>query len=305
MAPHIGSFDALTDGEDGGLLNMAVKDIGSKTIFDSKETDRLGNKLNIRVESVSIAKPSVPPTDKLSINRKTMPSECRERMTTYKARLMLNVTWSVNDGEEQSEIREAGQIPIMLKSNRCHLQKMSPNQLVEAKEESDELGGYFIVNGIEKLIRMLIVQRRNHPMAIIRPSFANRGASYTKFGIQIRSVRPDQTSQTNVLHYLNDGNVTFRFSWKKNEYLVPVVMILKALVETNDREIFDGIVGHDVENSFLTDRLELLLRTFKSYHCTRNRKHWLIWVTNLELFLVPLLMYRILTWEKKFYKELF
>ena len=48
---------------------------------------------------------------------------------------------------------------------------------MEAKEESDELGGYFIVNGIEKLIRMLIVQRRNHPMAIIRPSFGNRGAS--------------------------------------------------------------------------------------------------------------------------------
>ena len=152
--------------------------------------------------------------------------------------------------EEVLEVREAGQIPIMLKSNRCHLEKLSPNQLVEAKEESDELGGYFIVNGIEKLIRMLIVQRRNHPMAIIRPSFGNRGASYTKFGIQIRSVRPDQTSQTNVLHYLNDGNVTFRFSWRKNEFLVPVVMILKALIETNDREIFDGIVGNDTENSF-------------------------------------------------------
>lgn len=103
-------------------------------------------------------------------------------------------------------------------------------------------------------------------MAIIRPSFGNRGASYTKFGIQIRSVRPDQTSQTNVLHYLNDGNVTFRFSWRKNEFLVPVVMILKALIETNDREIFDGIVGNDTENSFLTDRLELLLRTYKTYN---------------------------------------
>ena len=75
-------------------------------------------------------------------------------------------------------------------------------------------------------------------MAIIRGSFVKRGSSYTKFGVQIRSVRPDQTSQTNVLHYLSDGNVTFRFSWRKNEFLVPVMMILKALVETNDREIF-------------------------------------------------------------------
>lgn len=265
VAPHIGSFNGLFDGPNGGLLNMAVEDIGYKTIFDSNDTDRLGNKLKIRVESVQIAKPAVPAGDKLSLNRKTFPSECRERMTTYRSRLMLKVSWSVNDEPEISEVREAGQIPVMLKSSRCHLEKLSPNELVEHKEESDELGGYFIVNGIEKLIRMLIVQRRNHPMALIRPSFGNRGAAYTKFGIQIRCVRPDQTSQTNVLHYLNDGNVTFRFSWRKNEYLVPVVMILKALIETNDREIFDGIVGSDTSNSFLTDRLELLLRTNKQY----------------------------------------
>lgn len=266
VAPHIGSFNALTEGEHGGLLNLAVKDIGTKTIFDSNDTDRLGNKLKIRVDSVQLAKPAVPANDKLSLNRRTYPAECRERMSTYRSRLMLKVTWSINDGEEITEIREAGQIPTMVKSNRCHLEKLSPDELVKQREESDELGGYFIVNGIEKLIRMLIVQRRNHPMAIIRPSFANRGAAYTKYGIQMRCVRPDQTSQTNVLHYLSDGNVTFRFSWRKNEYLVPVVMILKALIETNDREIFDGIVGADTSNSFLTDRLELLLRTYKKHN---------------------------------------
>jgi DNA-directed RNA polymerase I subunit RPA2 len=146
------------------------------------------------------------------------------------------------------------------------LEGLSPYDLVERKEESEELGGYFVVNGNEKLIRLLIVQRRNHPMAIIRPSFAKRGKSYSQYGVQIRAVRPDQTSQTNVLHYLNDGNVTFRFSWRKNEYLVPAVMVLKALCETNDREIFDGLLSMvDRENTFLTDRVELLLRTYKAY----------------------------------------
>jgi DNA-directed RNA polymerase I subunit RPA2 len=147
---------------------------------------------------------------------------------------------------------------------------------VQHKEESEELGGYFIVNGIEKLIRMVIVSRRNYPMAIIRGSFVNRGATYTKYGIQIRCVRPDQTSQTNVLHYLSDGNVTFRFSWRKNEYLVPVMMILKALVETNDREVFEGIVGaagsKGAENTYLTDRVELLLRTYKAYNLHSRAK---------------------------------
>jgi DNA-directed RNA polymerase I subunit RPA2 len=143
---------------------------------------------------------------------------------------------------------------------------LSPYDLVERKEESEELGGYFICNGIEKIIRLLIVQRRNYPMGIVRSAFAKRGKTYSQYGVQIRCVRPDQTSQTNVLHYLNDGNVTFRFSWRKNEYLVPVVMILKALCETNDREIFDGLLSMlDRENTFLTDRVELLLRTYKAY----------------------------------------
>jgi DNA-directed RNA polymerase I subunit RPA2 len=46
-------------------------------------------------------------------------------------------------------------------------------------------------------------------------------------------------------------------------------MILKALLETNDREIFEGLIGpmgsKATENTFLTDRIELLLRTYKGY----------------------------------------
>lgn len=156
-----------------------------------------------------------------------------------------------------------------MQSNKCHLEHNSPALLVQRKEESEELGGYFIVNGNEKLIRLLMMNKRNYPLAINRPSFTNRGQAYTPYGIIIRSVRPDETSQTNVLHYLNDGNVTFRFSWRKNEYLVPVMMILKALVETNDREVFEGLIGpagsKGTDNTFLTDRVELLLRTYKVY----------------------------------------
>lgn len=147
---------------------------------------------------------------------------------------------------------------------------MAPDELAKAKEETEELGGYFIVNGIEKMIRMLLMGRRNYPMAIQRGAYTNRGPGYTSSAIVIRSVRPDQTSQTNALHYLSDGNVNLRFSWLKKEYLIPVMMVLKALVETNDREIFEGIVGAAgskglAEKQFVTDRVELLLRTYKFY----------------------------------------
>lgn len=140
---------------------------------------------------------------------------------------------------------------------------------MQRKEESEELGGYFIVNGIEKIVRLLIVNRRNFPMGLIRPSFENRGAGFTKFGVLIRSTRPDETSQTNVLHYHDSGNIMLQFAWRKKLYLIPVMMILKALVETNDREIYEGLVGlvgsKSAENTFLTDRVELLLQTYKTY----------------------------------------
>ncbi|PQE15474.1 hypothetical protein CJF32_00006837 [Rutstroemia sp. NJR-2017a WRK4] len=257
VAPHIESFNALF--EPNGLIAQGLLDIGAKTYLDGD--DRAGpagkTKLTVRIREVIVEKSMLPATNKHHTrNREILPSECRERHVTYRGKMTARMEYQINNGDPKEFFRDLGQLPLML-------------MLVQKKEESEELGGYFVVNGIEKIIRLLVVNRRNFPMAIIRPSFKNRGPAYTEFGMLIRSVRPDQTSQTNVLHYLNDGNVTFRFSWRKNEFLVPVMMIMKALVETNDREIFEGLVGaagsKGAENTFLTDRVELLLRTYKNY----------------------------------------
>ncbi|KAK8139861.1 DNA-directed RNA polymerase I subunit RPA2 [Apiospora sp. TS-2023a] len=267
--PHIESFDAIF--EEGGLIDKGLADIDTRTFLDGDDRSPLAsrNRLTIKYKSVHVQKSQVPPSNKFAKNREIFPAECRERHVSYRGKLAATFEYRINDGEAREFTRELGQMPLMVKSKFCHLRNNSPAQLVARKEESEELGGYFIVNGIEKIIRLLLVNRRNFPLAIERPSFQNRGPSYTSYGIIIRSVRPDETSQTNNLHYLNDGNVTFRFSWRKSEYLVPVLMILKALVETNDREIFEGLVGSPdskgIKNTFLTDRVELLLRTYKTY----------------------------------------
>ncbi|KAL8707521.1 MAG: hypothetical protein Q9220_007463 [cf. Caloplaca sp. 1 TL-2023] len=293
IKPHVESFNALFGGSQ--VLAAGIKDIGTKIFLDTRSEVIQGdpasyggqlpsrsNRLSMRIREVFLEKSILPPTNKYSTrNREIFPAECRERHATYRGKLRIRLAYRVNDGDWRETVREMGQIPIMLRSNRCHLEKCTPAQRVLHKEESEELGGYFIVNGIEKLIRMLIVPRRNFPMAIIRNSFVGRGASYSKYGIQLRSVRPDQTSQTNVLHYLTDGNITFRFSWRKSEYLVPVMMILKALVESNDREVFEGVVGEmgtqGIKNTFMADRMELLLRTYKSYnlHGKANTRSYL------------------------------
>jgi len=142
---------------------------------------------------------------------------------------------------------------------------MSPADLVSRHEEPEEFGGYFIVNGNERLIRYLILPRRNHVISLIRPTFSNRGPSYTPYAVQIRCARPDQTSTTNTLHYLSNGSAMLRFSYRKQEYVIPIMLVLKALVDASDREIFEGIMMQDYENTFLTDRVELLLRSFKLF----------------------------------------
>lgn len=103
----------------------------------------------------------------------------------------------------------------MVNSERCHLRNLSRDELVAHKEEANEHGGYFIINGIERLIRLLVVQRRNHPMALIRPSFTNREKGFTEYGVTMRCVRPDQTSQSVALHYLASGSCRLRVTLQK------------------------------------------------------------------------------------------
>ncbi|OLL24928.1 putative DNA-directed RNA polymerase I subunit RPA2 [Neolecta irregularis DAH-3] len=262
ISPHIDSFNAMTEER---LLEKAVEDIGKKCAFDDPRANNTLLNRQVWVSEVQISKPMVPAKDRASINRKVYPSECRERLTSYRGRLILQLKLQLSDGIEHTEAKDAGPLPILVRSNRCHTQNLPPSELVLRGEESEELGGYFIVNGIEKVVRMLIVTKRNHPLAIVRPSFANKGKNYSQFGIQIRCVREDQSGQTNTLHYLTDGTAVLRFSWRKNEYLVPFVMILKACVDCSDKEIFDAIVGTEKDNTFLTDRVELLLRGYKPY----------------------------------------
>jgi DNA-directed RNA polymerase I subunit RPA2 len=199
--------------------------------------------------------------------------------------MTVKLCWKVDQPGQtvRSVTKDGGLIPIMVRvgvsllyllyprldddvqSVRCNLRSMPSAGLVRHHEEPEEFGGYFIVNGNERLIRYLILPRRNHVIALTRPSFQNRGPSYTPYAVQIRCVRPDQTSVTNTLHYLANGSAMLRFSWRKQEYVVPIMLLLKALVGASDREIFEGVIMQDYENTFLIDRAELLLRSYKIY----------------------------------------
>ncbi|KAH9965972.1 hypothetical protein BC827DRAFT_1181297 [Russula dissimulans] len=282
VAPHIESFNALFDdsglpfgdGDGLGLLSLAIQDIGERVVFDGAGQSGpggnqkvWGNRLSIWIDQVSIARPMVPDKDRRAIERKVFPTEARERLTSYRGRMTVKLCWKVDEPGQtvRSIIKDCGLIPIMVRSVRCNLRALSSAELVRRHEEPEEFGGYFIINGNERLIRYLILPRRNHVIALNRPSFQSRGPSYTPYAVQIRCVRPDQTSVTNTLHYLANGSATLRFSWRKQEYVVPIMLLLKALVGASDKEVFEGVVMQDYKNTFLIDRAELLLRSYKIY----------------------------------------
>ncbi|KZT42967.1 beta and beta-prime subunits of DNA dependent RNA-polymerase [Sistotremastrum suecicum HHB10207 ss-3] len=274
VAPHLESFNALfPEGNDPGLLALGIKDIGKRVVFDGKGSTESGsrqaswgNRLSMWIDSISVSRPLVPEKDKAVKERKVFPSEARERLSSYRGKLQISLSWQVNDSTVRSTNKDCGSIPIMVRSKRCNIKETPSAELVQRHEEPEEFGGYFIVNGNERLIRYLIVPRRHHVIALIRPSFVNRGPAYTRFGVSIRCVRIDQTSVTNTLHYLSNGSAMMRFSSRKQEYVIPIMLILKALISASDKEIFEGIMMHDYENTFMMDRVELLLRSFKTYN---------------------------------------
>lgn len=80
-------------------------------------------------------------------------------------------------------------MPIMVMTKACHLYGVGAAELVKMKEEQTEFGGYFIVNGIERCVRLLQVPRANHATAIQRSNYKNRGKLYTDLGVAVRCQR--------------------------------------------------------------------------------------------------------------------
>lgn len=257
VAPHVDSYDEAICGAAGGILDLALQSLEAREVEDAA-----GNKMRFWMESVVLERPT-----HYGDGKPLMPRECRERGVTYKGRLRCTLQVSLNDAPPIGRELLLGHLPVMVRSRRCHLHGLSPNALVASGEDAEEAGGYFIVNGIERIIRLLIVARRNHPMGLIRSSLAKRGPQYTQYGMQMRCVRPDGTSQTIYLHYLTTGALVLRVHVRKAEYLIPLMLILRCLGPVTDKEIVEGVVHGDEgteRGAFIGGRVEGMIRDFAS-----------------------------------------
>lgn len=231
-----------------------------------KDTEGFAPHVCLYFSEVSITPPSR--RDGASDSKLT-PREARERQITYNGQItgvMRAVVEIDTGGQREFEFNvKFGSMPLMVMSEKCHLRGSNSKQLVSLGEEATEVGGYFILNGIERVIRLLQVPRRNHAMAIERSSYKNRGNLYSDKGVAMRCVREDQSGVTITLHYLNNGGATVKFVLRKQEFLIPLIIVARALCDVSDKEFFSRVLQGDTENTFVSTRLELLLRDAKKH----------------------------------------
>uniref|UniRef100_A0A673I0H0 DNA-directed RNA polymerase subunit beta n=1 Tax=Sinocyclocheilus rhinocerous TaxID=307959 RepID=A0A673I0H0_9TELE len=214
---HIESFDqAVTDG-----LCRVVEAIPPMEFMYK------GDRISLSFVEAIIHTPAVSKGG-ISSDLRVFPAECRGRRCTYRGKLVADVSWSMN-GVPKGIIKQSlGNVPIMVKSKLCNLHGLSPKELIEHHEEAEEMGGYFIVNGIEKVIRLLIMPRRNYPITVSRPKFKSRGQGYTQYAISMRCVRGEHTAINMNLHYLDNGTVMVNFIYRKELFFLPLGFALKV-----------------------------------------------------------------------------
>lgn len=229
---HMNQFNVLFD--KGIITNATVRTL---------PMEYMGFKMYY--EALEIHKPFIVKSAKnssylnSSSDRRLLPKDCREQGLTYGGSMFLKVRMEYKGRVLYNEFKDAGIFPVMIKSKMCHLS--GSDNLYELGEDPGEPGGYFIVTGHDKMVRFHVAQKRNYLFALKKKS---KDLAYTDYSVSIRSVGDDEIGQKNEIKYCSDGNIHLKIYLHKRIYLIPIVLVLRALVNTTDSEIYT-IMGSD------------------------------------------------------------
>lgn len=260
---HISSFNyAMTS-----ILKILPKYIRPIEIKPEEKSKLLfSKKMLISIDQLELGTPVLETTATSYVtSNELFPSECRERQLNYTAPLLAMITCRFDSSQPENIRVKLGNIPIMVKSNFCTLKGKSLDELIKLKEDIHDFGGYFIINGLEKLIRMITIPRRNYPIAYARTSAAKKRQNCSEFVCEMKCVREDLTSHTIALHYMNDGTIYLRLIMRKQELMIPLILILNSLVNSPDIYLYNRIVRGNNKNSKLRECVEVLIADGKKY----------------------------------------
>jgi len=136
---HLDSYNDFVE----NTLQQIIDEIGGITIEVPNHT------YEIKFGSIEVGEPRVVEVD--GTIREVYPREARIRNLTYSAPIYLEIMLD-DEGRETYEKVNIGDLPIMVKSKLCLLSRHTPLELTNIGEDPDEVGGYFIINGSERVI---------------------------------------------------------------------------------------------------------------------------------------------------------
>uniref|UniRef100_A0A8C4NCH5 DNA-directed RNA polymerase II subunit RPB2 n=1 Tax=Eptatretus burgeri TaxID=7764 RepID=A0A8C4NCH5_EPTBU len=204
----------------------------------------------VRFEQIYLSKPTHWERD--GVPSPMMPNEARLRNLTYSAPLYVDITKTVVcEGEESRhtlhEKTFIGKIPIMLRSTYCLLSGLTDRDLCELNECPLDPGGYFIINGSEKV---LIAQEKMATNTVY--VFLRKDSRYA-FTAECRSClehssRPASSVWVSILARSGQGTrrgalgqrIVATLPYIRQE--IPVMVLFRALSFVSDRDILEHII---------------------------------------------------------------
>lgn len=185
--------------------------------------------IEVVIGKIRIGKPDVIEADG-SISHIT-PTEARIRSLTYSAPVFIELTVRYAEQADSGEV-EIGRIPIMVRSAACNTHGMNKDELVTNFIDPMDPGGYFIVNGNERVMVMAEDLASNQP-------FLEEGRQ----GLMLRlfSQRGTYRIPTTITETA-DGIIDATFSRLKN---IPAIVLLKALGMEREADIAKHIGKED------------------------------------------------------------
>ncbi|MGQ9722079.1 MAG: DNA-directed RNA polymerase subunit B [Candidatus Jordarchaeum sp.] len=196
-----------------------------------------GENYYVRLGKIDVGKPTIKEADGSTMS--VFPNEARIRNLTYAANLHLEMSIVYRDGDTEEPPVEVyiGRLPIMLKSEKCPLSDLSREELISLGEDPDDPGGYFIINGSE---RVLVTQEDLAPNRILIEA-ANKSSSSTHVAKVFSTAQGFRAPVT--MERRREGSL--RISFPSVPGKIPIVVLMRALGLESDQQIANAIAEED------------------------------------------------------------
>ena len=254
----------------------------------NSELEKFKYVLIIDIRNPIINKPII--VEKDGSTKIMTPNDARKRNFTYASNLTVDIritakTLNEETNEYLEETKEMknvqlGKIPIMVKSNYCVLKNTHDKNNNECIYD---YGGYFVVNGNEKVI--LSQDRISENITFV--FFSNKVSTYSHFA-EIRSVQENKLGVPKItsIKLSSKSNQFGRYIRANIHHIktdIPLFILFKALGLSSDKEIIEYIV-YDLDqqtSSYLINELSACIEESNTVRCQRDALEYLAKYLNI------------------------